>query len=113
VFTLPLLALLSQYFLPVLLVYPVLAGWMIAYVRSKQYLLYDFRVVERSGIFYKREKSILFSKIDHINSSQGLFNKVFHNGNVIINTTGSNIAEMVASDLKDYRQLFEALKKNY
>jgi hypothetical protein len=51
--------------------------------------------------------------MDHISSAQGMFAKMFNDGTVVINTTGSSMPEMVLSNLKEYRRFFELINKGY
>ena len=73
----------------------------------------SYRVVKKSGVIYKSQKSVVFSKIDHINKSQGALNKLFSNGNVVVNTTGSSLPELVLTDMSKYSEFYEELKKHY
>ena len=64
-------------------------------------------------MLYKKQTSIVYSKIDHINSSQRFLNKIFKNGNITVNTTGSSRPEMVINNIHDYTEFFDLLKKKY
>ena len=82
-------------------------------VKVKSFSIQNYRVVAKSGILYKKQTSIIFNKIDHINFSQGVFNKIFRNGNITVNTTGSSAAELVIRDIPDYKEFYETLKEYY
>ena len=82
-------------------------------IRAREYVIQPHRVVAKSGILYKKQVSILFAKVDHINLSQGNLNRIFRTGNVSVNTTGSSRPEMVIRNLKDFRQFYDILKKHY
>ncbi|MCF7861994.1 PH domain-containing protein [Candidatus Woesearchaeota archaeon] len=98
---------------PLLVIYPFIAVYIIWKQKVTSYHIESYRVLQKSGIIYRSQLSILFKKIDHINSNQGMFNKLFRNGNIIINTAGSSLAELVASDLPNYQQFYETLKEKY
>ena len=82
-------------------------------VRAKTYFIQSYRVVKKSGVIYKSQKSVVFSKIDHINKGQGALNKLFKNGSVVINTTGSSRPELVLTNLPSFAEFYEELKKHY
>lgn len=82
-------------------------------VKMKTYYIESYRVLSKTGIFYKRQKSIIFDKIDFINNSQFFLNKLFKNGNITVNTVGSSSSELVLKNMKNYREFYELLKQVY
>ncbi len=82
-------------------------------VRVTSYIIQPYRVLKKSGILYKKQKSIVFSKIDHINFKEGFLNKMFRNGTVTINTVGSSKSEMNVANTPNSREFYDALKKHY
>jgi membrane protein YdbS with pleckstrin-like domain len=88
-------------------------GWIIWFVKNKSFSIQPYRVVSKWGIFYKCQKSIIFPKIDHINKFEGLTNKIFKNGSVVVNTTGSRFPELILTDMKDYNLFYAELEKYY
>ncbi len=111
--TLFMLILISVILFPLIILLPITIPLGIWHIRVKSYIIQPYRVISRSGILYKKQTSVVFSKIDHINSSQGMLNKMFHNGNISVNTTGSSSPEMVINNIHDYQAFFDLLKKNY
>lgn len=109
--------LLFVIFLPslisLLLILPVVVLLAVWSVKVKSFSIESYRVVEKSGILYRKQTSILFRKIDHLNVNQGMLNKMFGNGNVSVNTTGSSTAELVVVDIPDYRKFYDKLKECY
>jgi len=93
--------------------FAVIIIWVFLYVKAKTYFIQSYRVVMKSGVVYKSQKSVVYSKIDHINKSQGALNKMFHNGTVVVNTTGSSMPELVLTDMSKYAEFYEELKKHY
>jgi len=91
----------------------ILVIWTILRVRAKTYFIQSYRVVKKSGVIYKSQKSVIFSKIDHISKGQGALNKLFKNGSVVVNTTGSSMPELVLTDLPSFAEFYEELKKHY
>ena len=82
-------------------------------LRVTSYHIENKRILRRHGIIYRTQTSILFEKIDHINSHQGPINKLYSNGKVIINTTGSSSSEMTVGNISDFSDFYEELKKSY
>ncbi len=103
----------QEILLPFILLLIILLGLVTWSVKAKSFSIQNYRIVANSGILYKKQTSIIFSKIDHINFSQGVFNKVFNNGNITVNTTGSSSAELIIQDIPDYKEFYEALKGYY
>ncbi|MCD6229734.1 MAG: PH domain-containing protein [Candidatus Diapherotrites archaeon] len=108
-----LFVLFLQFLIPLLLVLPVVVLLAVWSVKVRSFSIEPYRVVEKSGILYKKQTSILFRKIDHLNVNQGMLNKMFGNGNVSVNTTGSSTAELVVVDIPDYREFYDKLKECY
>ncbi|MBU1043165.1 MAG: PH domain-containing protein [Candidatus Omnitrophica bacterium] len=80
-------------------------------IKSISYNLDAYRIYTKSGIIFKKQKSIIFNKVDFTNSNQGLMNKIFGTGNITINTTGSSNPELVIRNVKQYKQLSAFIKE--
>jgi len=107
------LIIVSVIIFPLIALLPITIPLTIWWVKVKSYSIQPYRVVAKSGILYKKQVSILFNKIDHINYSQGMLNKIFKNGNISINTTGSSTSELVISNIHNFREFYDVLKKYY
>jgi membrane protein YdbS with pleckstrin-like domain len=107
--TLAVYLIFSLFIWPLILFLPL----VIMSVRARSYSIEQFRVVARSGILYKKQISVIFKKIDHINQSQGMLNKIFKNGNITINTAGSSKAELMVFNIPNYDEFYGKLKENY
>ena len=103
---------LSVIFFPLILLLPITLPILIWYIKVKGYYLQDSRVVSKWGIFYKKQLSVLHSKIDHVNSDEGFLNKIFHNGNISVNTTGSSVSELDVKDISDYKEFYKKLREH-
>ncbi len=82
-------------------------------ITKVRYEVQEGRVVKKSGIFYKKMKSIDFSRINYVGKSQGAFNKLFKNGNISIHTTGSTSdaqPEITLKNSKKYIDLYQVIK---
>jgi len=86
----------------------IIAGLLVVSNRIAEY-----RVLQRSGVLFKKQISVTYNKIDFVNMDQNLGNKIFGNGNVTINTVGSSKAELVIKNIPDFRQFYDMLKNKY
>ncbi len=85
----------------------------ILWVRSITYSIQPPRIIAKSGIIYKKQTSILFKNINYINYSQGFLNKIFKNGNVVINTTGSSAPELIVRNIRNFKEFYDVLNRYY
>jgi len=58
------------------------------------YEIHETKIIKKSGIIYKTQKSITFTKINSIHTSQELINKICNNANIMIQTRGSSNIEI-------------------
>jgi len=107
------LIIISFILFPLILFLPISIPLVIWSIKVKSYIIQPYRVLTKSGILYKRQVSIVFNKIDHINYDQGMLNKMFKNGNITVNTTGSSRAELTIKNIYDFNEFYEILKKYY
>ncbi|MFH1316981.1 MAG: PH domain-containing protein [Candidatus Woesearchaeota archaeon] len=82
-------------------------------IRMRSYIIQNYRILSKSGIFYKKQVSIIYGKINHISYTQGMLNKMFNNGNVQLFTTGSSNLELNLKDMKEFNQFYDQLKRFY
>lgn len=82
-------------------------------IKAISYNIQSYRVYERSGVIFKKQTSITFNKMDFINFTQGPINKIFGNGNITINTTGSSKPELIIRNIKDFKKFYEIVKERY
>ncbi len=98
---------------PLIVILPFILIFVIWSLKVTSTNIENYRVVKRWGILYKSQKSVVFGKIDHINYSQGMFNKLFKNGSITVNTVGSSSPELVIANIPEYKQFYDVLKKYY
>lgn len=98
---------------PLILLLPITVPLLLWYVSTKRYVIQSYRVYSRGGIFYKKQISVINSRIDHITFHQGMFNKMFGNASITVNTTGSSLPELILSNIDSYKEFYDLLKKNY
>ncbi|MGM5488632.1 MAG: PH domain-containing protein [Nanobdellota archaeon] len=98
---------------PLLIFLPITLPLTIIGVKKKTYRIENFRVLEQKGILSRTQTSIIFSKIDHINTSREMFNKLFGNGNITVNTTGSSSPELIIRNIPNYQQFYDELNRYY
>ncbi len=86
---------------------------VILYVKMMRYKVQDYRMMRVEGIFFRYKKTVVFNRIDHIEKSTGLLNKMFGNGNVVIYTTGSGTPELTISNVIEHKEFYEYLENKY
>ena len=101
---------IAAIFILLLCIEIILTVWI---VKARNYCIEPHRITAKWGIIYKRQVSVLFRNIDHINFAQGMINKMFNNGNIVINTIGSSRPELVIRDISDYKGFYEMVEKRY
>jgi hypothetical protein len=42
-----------------------------------------------------------------------MLNKMFHNGNISVNTTGSSTPELIIGNIDNFKEFYDILKKYY
>ena len=99
--------------IPLAALVPAIVIVAVLIIKAREYVIQPHRVVAKSGILYRKQVSVVFSKVDHINISQGPLNKIFGTGNVSVNTTGSSKPEIVIRNIKDFRHFYDVLKRHY
>ena len=104
---------ISIIFFPLVIILPFIIIFVVWSVKVRSYSIQPYRAIAKSGIFYKKQTSIIFSKIDHINFHQGMLNKLFRNGSITVNTTGSSRPELKINNIPDFKEFYEILKKYY
>ena len=82
-------------------------------VKARTYIVSEDRILEKSGVIFKKQTSIIYDRVDYIEKGQGMGNKIFKTGNVVINTTGSSFAELTINNIQEYLEFYEEIKKRY
>lgn len=87
--------------------------WNLILVKVTSYELQEQRIIMKTGIVYRSQKSILYSHFDYIDKSQGAVNKLFKNGNVSVYTEGSSAAEMSLLNVPEWLEAHQKLQDHY
>ena len=107
------LSLLHLILLPLLPLLPLSLLAVRLWLRRTSYILEDERLVKRWGIIYRRQKSIIHSKLDYIQYSQTFTEKIFKNGTISMYTTGSRQVELQFKEMSDYKDFYSDIKNIY
>ncbi|MFT4307799.1 MAG: PH domain-containing protein [Candidatus Woesearchaeota archaeon] len=93
----------------------VLIAAVIAAIRASRttFLIEEHRIVREVRFIYPTRKVIFYDRIDHLNTSQRFFDKIFKTGIVQVTTTGSSKIEMDVGPTRDHLTVHEALDKAY
>lgn len=108
-----LLIIASVIIFPLILLLPLTVPLLLYVVRRTHYRIEDYRVLEQRRTIARKQTSVIFSKIDHINTSRGIFNNMFGNGNITVNTTGSSTPELTIRNIPNYQEFYDELNKHY
>ncbi len=105
--------LLSIIIFPLILVLPF--TWYITWLRAKRtsFFIEKDRLKMVKGILFRRKVTVLYQKINHINTNKGLLNKLLDNGNVTVFTTGSGSPELTIYNVEDYQRFYKGIEKKY
>ncbi len=106
------LLLLSLLIFPLLVLLPITIPLTLLRVKRWRYRIENFRIVTNHGVLFKKETSVLLDRVDSLQQSQGMLNKIFRNGKVSIMTAGSSKPDLVLIDSPDYRILHDAIREN-
>ncbi|MDI3544452.1 MAG: hypothetical protein PWQ28_733 [Candidatus Woesearchaeota archaeon] len=109
-FAIPAIIFFPVVVIAILSIISILVIWS---VKVKSYLIQPYRVVAKSGILYKKQKSVVFNKIDHLAYHYGVFNKMFRNGTIEINTIGSVSSELVIMNIPNVEEFYNILERYY
>lgn len=83
------------------------------WLRRVHYIIEGDRIVKRSGVVYRKQTSILFTRLDYIKTGQDFLNKVFKNGNLYLYTSGSSKAELTLRNIPDHKSFYQELERYY
>ncbi len=106
------LLLVSIILFPLIVLLPITIPLTILRVKRWRYRIEDFRIVNNHGILFRSEESVLLDRVDSLQQSQGMLNKIFGNGKVSIMTAGSSKPDLVLSDSPEYRKLHDTIREN-
>jgi uncharacterized membrane protein YdbT with pleckstrin-like domain len=98
---------------PFIIVLPLTIPLVLLVQSKKKFILENARILYKKGVLFKFQQSVLYKKIDSIDNGQGMFNKIFTNGNITINTAGSSAPEMVLRSVEEFDALYAKLKEFY
>lgn len=69
-------------------------GLYIFWWNAHKLIITPDRVVHRSGVFGKSERTILIDRVQDVSVSQGLFGRIFGHGTIRIESSGSGNTEI-------------------
>lgn len=105
------LLLVSVLLFPLIALLPVTIPLTILRVKRWRYRIENFRIVVNHGVLYRSETSVLLDRVDSLQQSQGLLNKIFRNGKVSIMTAGSSKPDLLLIDSPEYRKLHDTIRE--
>ncbi|MEP2775151.1 MAG: PH domain-containing protein [Luteolibacter sp.] len=105
------LLLISILLFPLILLLPITIPLTILRVKRWRYRIEVFRIVTNFGVLFRSETSVLLDRVDSLQQSQGMLNKIFRNGKVSIMTAGSSKPDLVLIDAPAYLKLHEEIRE--
>jgi len=105
------LILISVILFPLAALLPITIPITIIRVKRWRYRVEDHRIVTHHGVLFRNQTSVLLDRVDSLQQSQGLLNKMFRNGKVNIMTAGSSDPDLVLTDAPAYLRLYEEIRK--
>ena len=97
--------------LPLVVLLPITLPLRILAVRKWRYRVEAGRIVNRWGLFFHKQASIVLDRVDSLEQRQGPLNKVFKNGTVSIMTAGSSNPDLVMQAAKDHQSLYQEVRR--
>ena len=104
------LFLISILLFPLIVLLPITIPITIIRVKHWRYRIEDFRIVTNHGVLFRSETSVLLDRVDSLQQSQGLLNKIFRNGKVTIMTAGSSKPDLTLIDSPEYLRLYQEIR---
>jgi membrane protein YdbS with pleckstrin-like domain len=98
---------------PLIVLLPIILPIALYRASLVRYRIEPGRVLMQRGRMFRQQTSILFSRIDHIQTGRGALNKLFGNGNITISTAGSSRPELVLSAVVDHEDFYRALQEHH
>ena len=98
---------------PLSVLLPVTLPLFVRWASLVRYRIEPGRVLMRKGRLYRSQTSILFDRIDHIQTREGALNKLFKNGDILISTAGSSRAELILANVKGHEAFYAALREHH
>jgi uncharacterized membrane protein YdbT with pleckstrin-like domain len=108
-----LLVLGSLIIFPLLVLLPITLPWLIITLRRRHYRIENGRVVLVSGVLFKKQQSVLWSRIDALQKKQAFLNTILGNGSVLILTAGTSMPDLVLSTMPDFDSFHAELRGHY
>ncbi|MGM0608799.1 MAG: PH domain-containing protein [Candidatus Muiribacteriota bacterium] len=107
------LIIFSIFFFPMFPLLILTIPLTLLHIKKTEYILQEDRIVSKWGIFYTNRLTILYSKIDHLDKNENIFNKMFQTGNIWIYTTGSNNVELAVNNIKNHNKFYKMVEEQY
>lgn len=108
-------SLINIVLLPLVFLLPVTIITFFIYIRRYNFFIEEDRLVVERGVLLKRKTTILYDRIDHLNTTKGIFNRWFGNENILVYTAGSSSYELRFFDVLDKasKEAYKLIEKKY
>ncbi|MCW1883879.1 PH domain-containing protein [Luteolibacter flavescens] len=102
---------LSILLVPLVVLLPITLPLTVMRVKRWRYRIETARIVKSWGMLYRSEESTLLDRVDSLQQSQGMVNKIFKNGNVTIMTAGSSKPDLHIIDSPDFLAIYQMIRE--
>jgi uncharacterized membrane protein YdbT with pleckstrin-like domain len=89
---------------------PVLL-WLYAFYRRVEYRLERRRLLGDSGLYFDKRVTVLFDRVDHIESKKTLAHGLFDTYDVEVYTVGSPLTDLVFRSLERDTRALETIRR--
>jgi uncharacterized membrane protein YdbT with pleckstrin-like domain len=90
---------------------PVTGVWVYLLYRGADYRLESTRTFAEIGLIYRRRTTVLFDRVDHLETSRNVAHSLFGTCNVEIYTVGSTSRELVLRSMEDADIALERIRE--
>lgn len=103
----------SLIFFPLLLALPITLPLTVLAARRREFQIAGARVLVQEGILYRRQTTVLFSRIDSLRKDQGPLHKMLACGRVVLMTAGSSRPDLSLNDAPQFAALYDEIRRRY
>jgi uncharacterized membrane protein YdbT with pleckstrin-like domain len=94
-----------------MLTLPLTGPWVYLLYRGADYRLESTRIFAEIGLVYRRRTTVLFDRVDHLETSRNLAHSLFGTCDVEIYTVGSTSCELVLRSMKEADLALERIRE--
>lgn len=94
-----------------LLTMPLSLAWVALRAQRTRYRVEGDRIFVEIPLIFHRRTSVLFERVDHLESSRNMANKIFNTRDVEVYTVGSTTVDLELRALKEHERALEVIRE--